>query len=250
MQKINITRNGNNVEIAPDFEKKSIITQINNKKYRGLKLNNKNQFVSTYQKIGVQLNENQAEEIKNWIKEFDSLRVQENEEKLKEIKNKEVKVLQFKFHNYLIERYIHTENVQINGEYIYSDEGNKIIEALHNLTLEQLDKIGIKRTDDIWQKVTLTDEDKKFILAQGENNRVETEREIERINKEKMEKEEQRKKETEIKKTEMLKKAIKTGEKQVLNSSSALADDGNLIIITEYIHPDGHVEKSEFYDGD
>lgn len=251
MQKINITRNGNEIEIAPDFEKRTIITKINGKKYRGLKLNDKNQFVSTIRKIGVQLTEEQAQQIKNWKNEFDVLIQKEDEEKISEIKNKEVKTLKFKFHNYLTEKYMHTEYVELsNHENVYSEEGLKIMSALKRLSLEQLEKIGIERKDDIWQEISLSDENKKFILNQGTINEVEINGEMEKIEKRKEEIKSIKEKEAEIKKAKMLKKAIETGEKQLLSTSSVLADDGNLILIYTYIHSDGSISKEEFYDGD
>jgi hypothetical protein len=249
-EKIEINRNGNKIEIIPDFEKNGIRTFINGEQHILMELNRKNQWVNTYKKIGVQLTEEQAEQIRTWNKTFDEKIEEENEAKRAEIKNQPVKQLSFKYGNYLMEKYIHTENVQINGEYVYSDEGNEIRDALFSLSLEELDKLGIERIEGIWQEIILTDEMKKFILERGAINQVETRKEMEKIEKVKTERKEKREQEAERKKAETLEKAVKTGEKQLLNTSSALADDGNLILIYKYIYPDGKIKTEEFYDGD
>lgn len=251
VQKIEIERNGNKVVIAPIFEKKGIVMTVNGKEYRNLELNSKNQFVSTYQKIGVQLNNEQVEQIKKWKNEFAALRKQEDEEKRAEIKNKPVRELSFKFHNYMTEKYVHTEKVQLStGKYVYSNEGYEIMDAILSLSLDELEKLGIERRDDVWSEITLSDEDKEFILKQGAINKAESEKVIEKIEKDREEKMKAKKLEAEKKKAEALKEAIKTGEKQVIDMKSVMAEDGNLILIYEYIHPDGSTSKSEFYDGD
>jgi hypothetical protein len=249
MDKIKIERNGNTIEITPDFERKGVSMKINGEQIYGCSLNSKNQYRNS--SIGVQLDENQAEQIRNWKNEINKLKEKEDEAKRAEIKNKPVKMLKFKFHNYGIERYMHTESVELsNHKKAYSDEGIEIMNAVRRLTPEQLDKIGIKQEDGVWQEVTLTDEDKKFILEQGAINEAETEKEIAKIEKERKERREAREQKAKAKKAETLKKAIETGKKQALHTESIILNDGNLLLKYTWIHPDGSISTSEFYDGD
>lgn len=250
-EKIEINRNGNKIEIIPDFEKKGISMKINEKQIYGCSLNSKNQFLNSYKKIGVQLTEEQAEQIRIWRKEFDALQKQEDEIKRSEIKDKTVEMVNFKFNNYMTERYIHTESVSLsNHKDVYSEEGYEIMDALRSLSFEDLDKLGIERKDDIWQEITLTEEDKKFILEQGAKNQAETKKEIEKRETERKEKKEAQEQKAKAKRAEMLEKAKETGEKQIFKTQSVLLDDGNLLFKYTWIHPDGSISTSEFYDGD
>lgn len=255
MAEIKIKRNGNEITISKKtgrYGNNYINTTINGKEYSaGFKLNNKNQWVAQQYQIGVQLTTEQAENIKNMINELDEAEKAKDEKLRAEIKNKEVKTLSFKFHNYYIEKYMHTESVQLsNHKTIYSEEGYKIMDAVRCLSPQELSQIGIKQIDGVWQEIALTDELKKFIFERAKINEAETKKEIEKEREEKEAKKAKLEKEKESKRDEMLELAVKTGEKQVLNMTSVLADDGNLILIYTYIHPDGSESKREFYDGD
>lgn len=249
-EKIEINRNGNNIEITPDFEKRTIKTDVNGKIYHGLKLNDKNQFLSKVQKIGVQLDEQQAEAIRTWIETFKEQQQKENEEKLREIKNKPVETLSFKYGNYLMDKYTHTESVFVDGKAVYSDEGYEIMEMVQRLGHEDLDKLGIERREGIWQEIKLTTKMKKFIMEQGAINEAEVKKEMEKIEEKRRERKEAQELEAEAKKAEMLKKAKATGEKQIFKTQSVLLDDGNLLFKYTWVHPDGSISTSEFYDGD
>ena len=246
---IEINRNNNKIIIKPDYEKQNISLTINEKLIdRDGTLNSKNQFMAPLKKTGVQLDEEQAHQIRLWKDDFNRINFENDIGKEKQIKDKICEKISFKYHNYLTQKYVSCEDhiTLSNGDRVYSDDFKDIRSQILNLTDEDRREIGIKTEDDIWQDVKITVQVREFLVSCNWKHSQEAKKKAE----ETKSKNDKQKKEEEAKFSEILSLAKETGEKQVLKTSSCIADDGNLVISTTYILPDGKEKTSYFHDGD
>jgi hypothetical protein len=249
MNQIKIERNNKLVVIKPNYDTKGISLTVDGKELtRNGRLNReKKQFLAVSKKVGVQLNKNQFETVEFWLSEFRELRKKEDQEKIKSIQDKKCEKLSFKFHHYLTQRFVNTESILLSdGSYTYSDDSKRLMGALNQLSHEQLAEIGIRTEDDIWQDVIITDEVRTFI----DNCITERTKEInEKIAKD-QEKKQKAKKEAELSLKDKMRIAEETKEKQIIGNSSFIGDDGNLVICTKYVLPNGIIKTDCFHDTD